>query len=327
MKRRAIVLGGAATATLAATRGIAQQVTRRFRVGVISPLTGLGAGPYLSALRDQLAKHGFVEGQNLSIEARPWELSESAIIAATEVAALKPDAIMAFTTPPASAALAVTSSVPIVFTWVADPVRGGLVKDLARPGGNVTGVTNRFFDLAAKRVELLRDGLPSAKRVAVIAGYFDPILENAMQSAQSAADRLGFEIVRVDARGGWGRVVHASLEARAQALLVLTPFPVFGMRITAEQIVKTTIEQRIPAVFSDIETVELGGLMSYGTNLADDVRRGADLLARVLRGEKPADMAVDQASRFELGINLRTARAIGLTIPHSVLVRADRIVE
>ncbi len=327
MRRRALLIGGAASAALAATGGLAQQ-PRSYRVGILTPLSGMAASQHLSALREQLAKQGFVEGRNLGFEIRhPQFGPQYAKEAAGELAALKVDAILAFGTTMASAALGAARSTPIVFTWVADPVGAGLVKDLSRSGGNVTGVTNRGFEIAAKRLELLRETLPKAKRVAAVAGYFDSVLETAMHFAQRAADGLGFDLVRITAGAAWERVVDASIEARADALLVLTPFEFFGMRSTAEHVVRSTIERRVPAVFSERETVEIGGLMSYATSLVDDTRRGADLLARVLKGEKPGNLPVDQASRFEFAVNLKTARAIGLAIPQSLLLRADRIIE
>jgi putative ABC transport system substrate-binding protein len=328
MKRRALVVGGVSAAALAAIPAGAQQASRTYRIGVLSPLTSLGAGPYLAVLRSQLTKHGYVEGRNLSIEVRHPEFGREAVMAAAaELVALKPDAILAFTTALAQAATRASNSLPIVFAWVPDPVGTKLVADLAKPGGNVTGVTNRYFELAAKRVEVLRELLPAAGKVAVIAGYFDPVLEIAMRGVESAAERLGLRLVRVNAGQGWESVVPTAVGAGVDALMVMTPFAVFGMRPTAEQVVAAHIRSKMPAIFSDVETVELGGLMSYATNLGEDVRRAANLLVRVLKGEKPAALPVDQASSFELAINLRTARAIDRAIPRSLLVRADRVIE
>lgn len=327
MKRRALLKGGAAGAALAALPVIAQQPARQYRIGVISPFSAL-TDANQAALREQLAKHGFAQGRNLTIHMRHADAGrEPAGAVARELVALKPDAILVLTSQMAAGAMAATASIPIVFAWVADPVRTGLVKDLARPGGNITGATNRFFELAAKRVELLRELLPRAKRIAAVAGYFDAILEIAMQSAQTAADRLQFEVIRVSGGMHWERVMPAAAEARVQAAMVMTPFSVFGMTSSAAAVVRGAMEQRLPAVYSDVESVQLGGLLSYATSLSDDIRRGADLLARILKGESPAALPVDQAARFELGLNLRTARALALTIPQSILARADRVIE
>jgi putative ABC transport system substrate-binding protein len=220
------------------------------------------------------------------------------------------------------AAQTATASVPIVFTWVGDPVASDIVKDYARPGGNATGVTLRFFELTAKRLELLHELLPSAKRVAALSRVWDdPPIVIAWRNAQAASQRLGIELLRLDAR------VFPPKSFDAHALLILDPFGVFGMSTAMKEIVRHTVEQRIPAIFADTESVEAGGLMSYATNLNGDLQRSADMVARVLRGDKPAELPVDQAARFELAVNLKTARAISLAVPQSVLLRADRVIE
>jgi putative ABC transport system substrate-binding protein len=241
--------------------------------------------------------------------------------------ALKPDAIFACSTLVTQAAQSATNTVPIVFAWVSDPVVSGIAKDYAKPGTNATGITNRFFELAAKRLDLIRELLPSAKRVAVMSGVFDTVLEAAMVLAERAAKQLGFELFRVSTHGAWAEAIRKTAESGADATLVVTPFGIFGWGPQAEEAVRHTVEQRLPAIFAESESVERGGLMSYATNLGEDLRRGADLLARVLRGEKPADLAIDQASRFELAVNLKTARTMGLAIPQSLLLRADRVIE
>ena len=329
MRRRTVVLGGAAGAMLAATLLRAQQPGRQYRVGLLPPLSGLGARPYVSALREQLAKHGFVEGRNLSIDVR-HQVSFGAVpamAAASELLALKPDVLLTLGTPLTRAAATATDAVPIVFAWVADPLAFGIIKELARPGGNVTGVTDRNFELTIKRLELVRELLPSAKRVAMVAGYFDAVLERMMKFAYGAAEKLEFQLVRIEAGTSWANVPQSAIDAGAQAALVMTPFAYFGLRYAEEEIVRHSNERRFPLVFANVETVETGGLVSYATRLDDNLRRAANLVARVLRGDRPADLPVDQAARFELAINLKTARAIGLKIPKSLLVRADRVIE
>jgi putative ABC transport system substrate-binding protein len=313
---------------LAAAGVHAQQAGRHYRVGVVSPGSALRAGRYLTAFREQLAKRGFVEGRNLTIESRtPVGGSESALRAARELVAGKPDALFACTTTMASAAHAATDSIPVVFAWVGDPVRSSIVADYAKPGGNVTGVSNRYFELTAKRLEVVRELLPNAKRVAMLTAFEEAVIEEGMKVAHGAAKSLGIELVYGIAGFDWRSAMDVAVKQGAQAVSLLFSFSAVGMRFTAEQVIELTAERRIPAIFHDSETVELGGLMSYGTNLADDIRRAADLLARVLRGERPGELAVDQSARFELAINLKTARAIGLKIPQSLLVRADRVIE
>ncbi len=328
MRRRTVVLGGAAGALLAAVPVRAQQIGRTYRVGILSPLSGLAGGPYLAALREQLAKHGFVEGRNLTIDVRTPSLGHaSGVAAAQELVALNPDAIFPCGTALTRAAQEVTAAVPVVFTWVADPLFSGIVKDLSRPGGNTTGVTNRNFELTGKRLEILRELLPSARRVAAVAGVFDLVVETSVGFARTAARALEVELVRIEAGMEWPTVVPAAARAKADAMLLLTPFAFFGMRFTMEGLVGQALEHRLPAIYMDSETVVAGGLISYATNLADDMRRGADRLVSVLRGEKPGDLAVDQASRFELAINIKTARAMGLKVPQSLVLRADRVIE
>jgi putative ABC transport system substrate-binding protein len=329
MRRRTVVLGAAASAVLAAAPVRAQQPGRTYRIGVLTPVAGLAGAPYLAALREQLGKHGFAEGRNLGIDVRVLDSfgSRAAAAAAQELIARKPDAILSMGTTLTLGALASTSTIPIVFTWVADPLGSGLLKNLARPDRNATGVTNRSFELTAKRVELVRALLPAAKRLAMATNYFDPVLEQAMTHAQRAAEQVGIELVRVEVGASWANGVELSKKAETQAMLALTPFRFFGLSFAEEDVVRQSIEQRFPVTFSNVETVEAGGLASYGTRLTDDVRRAADLLARVLAGEKPQELSVDQAARFELAINVKTARAIGLTVPQSLLVRADRVIE
>lgn len=327
MRRRVFLTGFGALSCGAFAAALAEQSPRSYRLGVLSPSSGLSAGKYMSALREQLASHGFVEGRNLGMEIRFSALgSQASLAAARELVALQPDALLACTTALALGAVTATSSVPIVFAWVGDPLASGIVKDLGRPGSNVTGISNRNFELMAKRLELLRELLPSSKRVAVIFGFRDAGVEKALAAAQHAAASLGLELLPVetgpDMLGGFKAVRAAS-----DAVVVLTPFAMFGMHLTAAEIVRHAIEHRFPAIFLDAETVEAGGLMSYATNLSQDIRSAADLLARVLRGEKPEKLPVNQASKFELAVNLKTARAMGLTIPQSILVRADKVIE
>jgi putative ABC transport system substrate-binding protein len=326
MRRRELPLALLALASLSA---LAQQPGRSYRIGAIFAMEQATANPYLAALRDQLAKNGLAEGNNLHIDTRFVAYgSRPNREVVEEVLALRPDAILTCTTLVALAAKAATDSVPVVFTWVSDPVVSGIVKDYARPGGNVTGVSIRFFELAAKRLELARELVPAAKRVAVASGVFDSVLESAMIYVTRAAQKLGLEVFRVVAgKIGWARAVEEAAREGAHAMLVMTPFAVLGAHATAREVAHFTIQQRMATVFPDIESVEAGGLITYATSLEYDLRRGADMLARVLRGKKPGDLPVDQAARFELAVNLKTARAIGLTIPQSIRLRADRLVE
>lgn len=329
MNRRRIFLGTVAGVLVAAARAFAQQPGRKYRIAALFSVPDAYNAPYRAALKQRLAALGFVEGKNLSIDVRTstqgFEFDRKQ---AAEQLAAKPDAIFATTTRVTEAALAETRSVPIVFAWVPDPVTSGLVKDYARPGSNVTGVSNRFYEVASKRLELLRELLPAAKRIALTGPMYMPELEAATPRLRDASKRLGFEPKVVDT-GASTQVsaIEDAIKGGAQALLPLVDYSALGQRITGEQVVRLTNEKRVPAIFAESELVDAGGLMSFGTNLIEDLRRAADMLAKVLRGAKPAELPVDQASRFELVINLNTARAIGITIPRSLLLRADRVIE
>ena len=321
-RRRFLLAGGS---LLAAPLVHAQQPRRNFRVGALFVGGAAATQLYRAALRDRLATHGFVEGRNLTIDARgaAGQFHEDREVA-RELLAAKPDAIFTCSTRVTEAAQAATKSVPIIFAWVADPVASGLVKSYARPGGNVTGVTNRFGELLLKRLELVRELIPGAKRVALVTGVAGTFEVTATASREAAA-QLGVELLEIAVLGNWGGAIDRAKKSGADAIL---PVATFGDQpVSGEVVVQLTNQLRIPTLFADAEMTERGGLMSLGTNLVEDMRRGADLLARVLKGAKPADIPVDQAARFELVVNLKTAKALGITIPQSVSLRTDRVIE
>jgi putative ABC transport system substrate-binding protein len=323
VRRRTLLLGGAAALGLAPLNAMAQQPARGYRVGLLLPMAGIKAEPYLAAVRERLRAHGLVDGRNLHMEIRYG----NAPMEARELAALKPDAMFAWTTALATASHAAAKDVPLVFAWVSDPVNTGLVQSYARPGGSVTGVANRNTELVQKRVELLRELMPSAARVALIAGVFDAPLRAALIHTQATADRLHLKLMPMEAGLEWKRAFERARAGGADAILVLTPFDIFGMGFVAAEVVGYSIERRVPTLFSDVESVELGGLLSYGSDPLADVRQAADLLARVLKGEKPSAMPVELASRFRLAVNLKTAKVLGVSVPRSILLRADKVIE
>ena len=312
-----------------AARAFAQPSARRFRIAVLFSVPLAYNAPYRAALVERLAAHGFTEGKNLAIDVRSttqgFEYDRKQV---AEQLAAKPDAIFATTTRVTQATLAETRSVPIVFAWVPDPVTSGLVKDYARPGGNATGVSNHFYDVAIKRLELLRELLPKAKRIALTGPMYFPELEAATARLREASLRLGFEPKTVNTGASTQlSAIEEAIKDGTQALLPLQIYSAVGEVISGEQVVRFANKRRVPAIFAESELVDAGGLMSYGTNLIEDVRRSADMLAKVLRGAKPVELPVDQASRFELAVNLKTAREIRLTIPQSILIRANRVIE
>ena len=320
---------GALTA-LASLRALAQHSGQTYRVGAIFGGGAASMTQYRSALVDQLATHGFHEGRNLIIVARAGvEIYDTDRSNARELVAAKVDALFTCLTRVTQAVQAETQALPIVFTWVSDPLEAGLIKSYARPGGNATGVTNRFGELLIKRLELVRDLLPTAKRVAVVGVTPGRIYEARSLSEPShrAAAQLGLELVMdLGNPGYWEGPLQAAVKSGIDAVVPFTSFAAAGELLTGERIVSYLNTHRIPAVFADSETVERGGLMSYGTNLIDDIKRGANLLARVLKGARPADLPVDQAARFELTVNMKTAKMLAIKIPQSILVRADRVI-
>ncbi len=248
---------------------------------------------------------------------------------AAELVALKVDVIVAPNTPAALAAKHATRTLPIVFIGAGDPVTSGLVTSLARPGGNVTGLSVLSTELVGKWLELLKQAVPGVSRVAVLwqPGAMDERTDKEMQKeAEVAAQALGVRLQFVEARGpaDFDRAFSDMTRARAGALTV-RPAPMFISE--RRRLVDLAAKNRLPAVYAWREFVDAGGLMAYGPNLADLYRRAATYVDKILKGAKPADLPVEQPTKFELVINLKTAKALGLTIPPSVLARADEVIQ
>ncbi len=319
------------TLTLAPLAGAAQQADRSARIGYLS--LNLAAGDtrnrlsFLQRLRDL----GYVEGRNLQIEYRDAEgKTERFAAMAAELVALKVDVIV--TSGGSLAALAAkqaTTTVPIVFTAVGDPVGEGLVTSLARPGGNVTGLSVLSPELVIKSLELIKQAVPGASRVALLLkpdAMPDRARKDRLKAADVAARALGVWLQVVEARGpaDFDRAFSDMTKALAGALTLVST-PVFDNE--RRRLVDLAAKNRLPTVYSFKAYVEAGGLMSYGPDLADLHRRAATHVDKILKGTKPADLPVEQPTKFELVINLKTAKALGLTIPQSVLVRADEIIQ
>ena len=274
--------------------------------------------------------HGFIEGKNLVLDAPLLEIVGFDFVRQSLAKMLKqtPDALFTFTPRITDSALAEAPNVPLVFVWVDDPVKAGLVKDYSRPGGKATGVTNRFAEVAGKRLEFLRELAPKIRRVAVVGPTYQPEGEAALATMRPIAQRLAFELIEVAAVGSQLTLeIQHAIRGGAEAVLPLLVFSMSGARGTGEELVRLCAAHRIPAIFAESEMVEVGALASYGTNLLDDVRRGADMLAKILRGAKPANIPIDQASHFELALNLKTAREMKMRVPQPIILRADRVIE
>src|SRR5437773_3315203 len=307
----------------------AQQAATAARIGYLA--TDLAASPHLrEAFRQGLRDLGYVEGRNVVIEYRDAEGKfERLATLAAELIALKVDVIMAVSTPAALPATQAPRVLPIVFATAGDPVGSGFVTSLARPGGNVTGLSILTPELVGKRLELLKHTVPGLSRVAVIwqpGGVPERAEKDMLKEAHAAARALAVGLQFVETRGpaDFDRAFSDMTRAHAGALTVLGS-PMFV--IERRRLVDLAAKNRLPAVYPWRDGVDAGGLMSYGPNLADSFRRAATYVDKILKGAKPADLPVEQPTKFELAVNLKTAKALGLTIPPSLLARADHVVE
>jgi ABC-type uncharacterized transport system substrate-binding protein len=325
MRRREFlgVLGGAAVVWPLTAR--AQQLAKLPTIGFLGATTASFQSQHIAAFVRRLRELGWIEGHTVAIEyrwaeGRPERFAEIA----TEFVRLKVDVIVTL----GGAVLAAkhaTSVIPIVFASAGDPVGGGLVASLARPGGNVTGLSIQAPDLAGKRLELLREIFPDVRRLAIIGNveYAATVLE--MGEAQAAARTLGLEVVRSEIRRAEDIApVFEALKGGADALYVVGDLLVNTNRARIRTL---AMGARLPAIYNAKEHVEAGGLMSYGPNYPDLYRRAAEYVDKILRGAKPGDIPVEQPTKFDLVINLTTAKALGLTVPPLLLARADEVIE
>ncbi len=306
----------------------AQQAGRVARLGYLASNLG-NQGP-LEAFSQGLRDLGYVEGRNVVIEYRDAQGKlEPLSSLAAELVALKVDIIVASSTAAALAAKEVTSVVPIVFATVPDPVASGLVASLARPGGNVTGLSNLNADLVGKCLEYLTQAVPGVNRVAVLwqPGAFGERTEKQMlKAAEVAAGTLGIQLKFVEARApaDIDKAFADITGAGVDALTVLVSGMLLGER---KRIVDFAAQRRLPAIYTFRELVDAGGLMSYGVSLADLFRRAASYVDKILKGAKPAELPVEQPIKHEFVVNLKTAKALGLTVPPTIIARADEVVE
>jgi putative ABC transport system substrate-binding protein len=306
--------------------GWAQKSDKLPTIGVLGGATPAAESQRVAALVERLGQLGWIEGRTVAIEYR-WAEGRSVRLAeiAAEFVRLKVDVVLATGTAPAFAAKQVTSAIPIVFAFAGDPVGTGLVASLARPGGNVTGMSNQATDLAAKRIELLREIVPRLRRLAVMANVAYPAAALEMGEVQAAASTLGVEVSAFDVRESkdLGPAFEA-LKSQAEALfLVGDPL----MTANRTRVTALALAARVPTIYVHGEYVSAGGLISYGANFPDLFRRAAEVVDKILRGTKPADIPVEQPTKFDLVINLTTAKALGLDVPPTLLARADEVIE
>ena len=325
MRRRDFIAGGSAAVVLSAPAR-AEQSTKRPTIGFLGAASPELAGPWVAAFVKRLGELGWTEGRNVAIEyhwaeARTERYSEIA----TELANRNVDVIVTWASAPVLAAKRATTTIPIVFAAQMDPVGAGVVASLARPGGNVTGMSIQQTDTAGKRIELLREALPRLARLAVMANSGAPGAMIEMREVATTARTLGLEVIPIEVSQA-GEVFSSieSIRDRADALYVATDPLIFSNRIAINEM---AMRQRTPTIYGSREYVDAGALMSYGPNWIDLFRHAAEQVDKILRGTKPADIPVQQPTKFDLVVNLRTAKALGLEIPPSLLARADDVID
>ena len=327
MRRRdfiKVIAGSAAAVWPLAVR--AQQPGKRPTIGFLGATTPTIWSAFVSAFLMRLRELGWADGQNIAIEYRWAEGRESRYAQfAAELVQRNVDIIVTAGTPAVLAVMKATSTIPIVFASASDPVQTGLVSSLARPGGNVTGLSNQQADLGGLRLELLREIVSGLKRVAVLGNVNSPNVTLEMNSVLAAATKLGFEAFRLEVRKT--EDIDAgmeSLKGRADALYICSDPLVTTHRVRINTL---AVSQKLPTMNAFREYVQAGGLMSYGPNFPDLFRRAAEYVDKILRGAKPADLPVEQPTKFDLVINLATAKALGLMISQALLMRANEVVE
>ena len=325
MERRAflaLATGGLLAAPLAAE---AQQAEKVYRIGLVRG--SAPPPPEVEAFRQALRALGYIEGQNLILETRWADGKEERLPAlVAELIRLHVDLIVSSAPAATRAAKEATTTIPIVMVTVADPLAFGFVRSLAHPGGNITGFVFMHPELSGKRLELLRAAVPGLSRLAVLWNHANPYKAADMREVQAAADVSGVSLhsLPVDDPTELEGAFRAARQARADALVTLEdPFTIAHR----ERIVELARAYKLPALYGRKVYVDGGGLMSYGPDPIEQYRRAAIYVDRILRGVKPADLPVEQPTKFELVINLKTAKALGLTIPPSLLQRADQVIE
>ena len=306
----------------------AQTPARVYRIGILSAADREATRSNFGAFEAGLRELGYVNGRNVAFEYRFAEGKFERLPAlAADLVRLRPDALLVHTTPGSLAARQATTGIPIVMVGVADPVGAGLVAALAHPGGNITGITNITAELAGKRLELLKEIIPRTTRIAVLVNPNDPNAPLQMRNAESAARSLGIQlqpVVHVRSAEDLENAFAAAVKGGAGAAIRMVDPLSSSLR---KETVSLAAKHRLPVVYAFREDAEAGGLLAYGTNLPEQFRRAATLVSKILKGAKPADIPVEQPTKFELVVNMKTAKTLGLTIPNSILVRADKVIE
>ena len=328
MRRRdfiTVIAGSAAVWPLTAR---AQQLgTKVARIGLLMPVSAASAAQNVAALRRGLHELGYVEGQNIGIEQRYTDGRDELLPElAAELVKLDVDIIVTWGTGSTRAAKQATTTKPIVMAAIADPIGTGIVTNIARPGQNVTGLSSTSLDIDAKRLEMLRQLVPTAKRIGALWNPANPVSALILKQTKAAADTLGLELVPVAAHVAdeFAEAFATLAQARLDALTVQTEVVLLDRKIP---ILEFAAKQRLPATYGFRDFVDAGGLMFYGPSWLDLFRRAATYIDKILKGAKPGDLPIEQPTKFELILNLKTARELGLSIPQALLATADEVIE
>ena len=310
---------------LAPVAAAGQQAGKVYRIGVLS--AEVLPPRLLQSFQEGLRELGYEEGKNLAIESRDAGGKNERLAAlADELVQLKVDIILTVNTPPTQAAKNATATIPIVMTRVADPIKSGLVPSLARPGGNLTGVSSSSVDSAPKQIQLLKEILPGTSRVAILWNGDNPASSLGVGGLEQAAAQVGLRALRLPVRApsDFLGAFQAAAQGRAEAAVVFEDVWLTKHRV---EILNLAAKHLLPVISLYKDFVEAGGLLAYGASLPAVYRRAAYYVDRILKGAKPADLPIEQPTKFDLVINMKTAQALGLTIPQSVLGRADEIIQ
>jgi putative ABC transport system substrate-binding protein len=306
----------------------AQQSAKIFRIGFLGNSTASGIAVSLEAFRQELRKLGWIEGKDITIEYRFAEQKRERVPElAAELVRLKVDLIVTSGGPTPLAAKGATTTIPIVMTTSTDPIGAGLIASLARPGGNVTGNSGLAPELITKRLEILKDALPKLARVGVLRARRGVLGDLQLGEIRPAAQALKLKLEEIEMQPDPKGLESAFKTAKQKQVgaIMITPGPIF--QAERKRIVELAVKYRLPAIYPDKEYVEAGGLMSYGTDITDLYRGAAVYVDKILKGAKPADLPVQQPTKFEFVINLQVAKQIGLTIPPNVLERANKVIK
>jgi putative ABC transport system substrate-binding protein len=315
-------------ATFSAPRAAkARQARKTAQIGFLGPPPGTTGGQLVQSFQQGLRELGYIEGQNITIEYRWTDVDPRQLdVLAAELVRMRVDILVASVTPVIAAAKRATTTIPIVMANAADPVASGFVNSLARPGGNVTGLSRLVPDVIGKELELLAGAVPGVARIGILANPDNLLHEDILNRARDDALALGVKLQIAEARepNHFEPALKGLSHKHVGAVLVLGDGMFF---LNRSPLANLLLKNRLPSMFSNTEHVEAGGLMSYAASARDNYRRAAYFVDKILKGAKPSDLPVEQPTKFELVINLKTAKTLGLTIPQSLLLRADQVIQ